>query len=129
MFHLQPSSFLAEPQGEQTRNGKGRYRRLPIYVVTSLFIITITGGRLNKANQCYVCHGAQEPWHNWDILSGRFETEFGMHANVISLLIVSVLLSLERKRDGIPDILTLAVNFWHGCNKAEHFPQSCSVTF
>jgi len=25
-----------------------------------------------------VWHGSQEPWHNWDILSGRFVSEFGM---------------------------------------------------
>ena len=25
-----------------------------------------------------VWHGTQEPWHNWDILSGRFVSEFGM---------------------------------------------------
>ena len=40
MFHLPPSSFLAEPQGEQTRNRKGRYRRrLQIYVVIFMFIL------------------------------------------------------------------------------------------
>jgi hypothetical protein len=25
-----------------------------------------------------VWHGTQEPWHNWDVLSGRFVSEFGM---------------------------------------------------
>lgn len=25
-----------------------------------------------------VWHGSQEPWHNWDILAGRFVSEFGM---------------------------------------------------
>lgn len=27
-----------------------------------------------------VWHGSQEPWHNWDILAGRFVSEFGMCA-------------------------------------------------
>lgn len=26
-----------------------------------------------------VWHGSQEPWHNWDILAGRFVSEFGMY--------------------------------------------------
>jgi beta-mannosidase len=29
-----------------------------------------------------VWHGTQEPWHNWDILAGRFVSEFGMSACV-----------------------------------------------
>ena len=39
MFRLPPSSFLAEPEGGQIRNRKGRYRRLQIYVIISLFAI------------------------------------------------------------------------------------------
>jgi len=26
-----------------------------------------------------VWHGSQESWHNWDILAGRFVSEFGMY--------------------------------------------------
>jgi beta-mannosidase len=29
-------------------------------------------------HQWNVWHGSQEPWHNWDVLSGRFVSEFGM---------------------------------------------------
>ena len=42
MFRLPQSSFLAEPQGGQTRNRKGRYCRLQIYVVISLLLINYT---------------------------------------------------------------------------------------
>ncbi|KAG8980228.1 hypothetical protein FRB93_009335 [Tulasnella sp. JGI-2019a] len=53
-------------------------------------------------HQWNVWHGTQEPWHNWDILSGRFVSEFGMQ--------------------GYPDIRT--VDYWTGDNKAERYPQS-----
>jgi len=57
---------------------------------------------LGDIHQWNVWHGTQEPWHNWDILSGRFVSEFGMQ--------------------GFPDIRT--VDYWLGGNKAERFPQS-----
>jgi beta-mannosidase len=53
-------------------------------------------------HQWNVWHGTQEPWHNWDILSGRFVSEFGMQ--------------------GYPDIRT--VDHWLDGNKAERYPQS-----
>ncbi|KAG8907051.1 hypothetical protein FRB99_005428 [Tulasnella sp. 403] len=53
-------------------------------------------------HQWNVWHGSQEPWHNWDILSGRFVSEFGMQ--------------------GYPDIRT--VDYWVEENKAEKYPQS-----
>ncbi|KAL6309741.1 glycoside hydrolase family 2 protein [Sparassis latifolia] len=53
-------------------------------------------------HQWNVWHGSQEPWHNWDILSGRFVSEFGMEA--------------------YPDIRT--VDYWIGENKSERYPQS-----
>ncbi|KAJ2931679.1 hypothetical protein H1R20_g5408, partial [Candolleomyces eurysporus] len=53
-------------------------------------------------HQWNVWHGSQEPWHNWDILAGRFVSEFGMQ--------------------GYPNIRT--VNYWLGGNTAEGFPQS-----
>lgn len=53
-----------------------------------------------------VWHGTQEPWHNWDILSGRFVSEFGMQ--------------------GYPDIRT--VDYWTGGDKSERFPQSRTTT-
>ncbi|KAG8871660.1 hypothetical protein FRB97_008399 [Tulasnella sp. 331] len=56
-------------------------------------------------HQWNVWHGSQEPWHNWDILSGRFVSEFGMQ--------------------GYPDIRT--VDHWIGGNKAERYPQSRTI--
>ncbi|CCM04064.1 uncharacterized protein FIBRA_06223 [Fibroporia radiculosa] len=53
-------------------------------------------------HQWNVWHGSQEPWHNWDILAGRFVSEFGMEA--------------------YPDIRT--VDYWLGGDKSERFPQS-----
>ncbi|CEL57611.1 beta-mannosidase [Rhizoctonia solani AG-1 IB] len=53
-------------------------------------------------HQWNVWHGSQEPWHNWDILSGRFVSEFGM--------------------EGFPNIRT--VDYWLGGNKDERHPQS-----
>ncbi|KNZ79844.1 putative beta-mannosidase B [Termitomyces sp. J132] len=53
-------------------------------------------------HQWNVWHGSQEPWHNWDILSGRFVSEFGMQ--------------------GFPNIRT--VDYWLGGDKSERFPQS-----
>lgn len=58
-----------------------------------------TYGDLHQWN---VWHGSQEPWHNWDILAGRFVSEFGMQ--------------------GYPDIRT--VDYWLGGDKAERYPQS-----
>lgn len=58
-----------------------------------------TVGDLHQWN---VWHGSQEPWHNWDILAGRFVSEFGM--------------------EGYPDIRT--VDYWLDGNKQERFPQS-----
>lgn len=55
-------------------------------------------------HQWNVWHGSQEPWHNWDILAGRFVSEFGMQ--------------------GYPDIRT--VDYWLGGDAAERFPQSRS---
>ncbi|TEB30224.1 beta-mannosidase [Coprinellus micaceus] len=53
-------------------------------------------------HQWNVWHGTQEPWHNWDILAGRFVSEFGMQ--------------------GYPDIRT--VKYWLGGDEAEAYPQS-----
>ncbi|KAF8974313.1 beta-mannosidase [Flammula alnicola] len=61
-----------------------------------------TDRTLGDLHQWNVWHGSQEPWHNWDILSGRFVSEFGMQ--------------------GYPDIRT--VDYWLGGNNAERFPQS-----
>ncbi|KAF8812399.1 glycoside hydrolase family 2 protein [Phlegmacium glaucopus] len=61
-----------------------------------------TDRTLGDIHQWNVWHGSQEPWHNWDILSGRFVSEFGMQ--------------------GFPDIRT--VDYWLGGNKTERFPQS-----
>lgn len=56
-------------------------------------------------HQWNVWHGSQEPWHNWDILSGRFVSEFGMEA--------------------YPDIRT--VDYWLGGDRSQRYPQSRSV--
>ncbi|KAF8913858.1 beta-mannosidase [Gymnopilus junonius] len=61
-----------------------------------------TDRTLGDIHQWNVWHGSQEPWHNWDILSGRFVSEFGMQ--------------------GYPDMRT--VDHWLGGNTAERFPQS-----
>ncbi|KAF9782269.1 beta-mannosidase [Thelephora terrestris] len=53
-------------------------------------------------HQWNVWHGSQESWHDWDILAGRFVSEFGMQ--------------------GYPNIRT--INFWTGDNESERFPQS-----
>ncbi|KAJ7638773.1 glycoside hydrolase family 2 protein [Roridomyces roridus] len=53
-------------------------------------------------HQWNVWHGSQEPWHNWDILAGRFVSEFGMQ--------------------GYPNIRT--VDYWLENNEAERYPQS-----
>ncbi|KAF8529175.1 glycoside hydrolase family 2 protein [Hysterangium stoloniferum] len=49
-----------------------------------------------------VLKGTQEPWQNWDILSGRFVSEFGM--------------------EGFPNMRT--VDYWLDGNKEERHPQS-----
>ncbi|KAL4267421.1 Beta-mannosidase glycosyl hydrolase [Pleurotus pulmonarius] len=61
-----------------------------------------TDRTLGDIHQWNVWHGSQEPWHNWDILSGRFVSEFGMQ--------------------GYPNIRT--VDYWIGEDKSERFPQS-----
>ncbi|EEB89673.1 hypothetical protein MPER_12203 [Moniliophthora perniciosa FA553] len=61
-----------------------------------------TDRTLGDLHQWNVWHGTQEPWHNWDILAGRFVSEFGM--------------------EGYPNIRT--VDYWLGSNKDERFPQS-----
>ncbi|KAG6919397.1 hypothetical protein DXG01_006280 [Tephrocybe rancida] len=40
-----------------------------------------TDKTLGDIHQWNVWHGSQEPWHNWDILAGRFVSEFGMINN------------------------------------------------
>ncbi|KAL0577728.1 hypothetical protein V5O48_004277 [Marasmius crinis-equi] len=61
-----------------------------------------TDRNFGDLHQWNVWHGTQEPWHNWDILSGRFVSEFGMQ--------------------GYPNIRT--VDQWLGDAKEERYPQS-----
>lgn len=61
-----------------------------------------TDRTLGDIHQWNVWHGSQEPWHNWDILAGRFVSEFGM--------------------EGYPNIRT--VDYWLGGDKTERYPQS-----
>ncbi|TCD70426.1 hypothetical protein EIP91_003507 [Steccherinum ochraceum] len=63
-----------------------------------------TYGDLHQWN---VWHGSQEPWHNWDILAGRFVSEFGM--------------------EGYPNIRT--VDYWLGGDEKERYPQSSYVYY
>ncbi|KAI0005036.1 glycoside hydrolase family 2 protein [Russula compacta] len=58
-----------------------------------------TYGDLHQWN---VWHGSQESWHNWDVLAGRFVSEFGMEA--------------------FPNIRT--VDYWTGGDVSERYPQS-----
>ncbi|KAJ7904470.1 glycoside hydrolase family 2 protein [Mycena olivaceomarginata] len=53
-------------------------------------------------HQWNVWHGTQEPWHNWDILAGRFVSEFGIYS--------------------VPNIRT--VDYWLDGDKSERYPQS-----
>ncbi|EIW82049.1 glycoside hydrolase family 2 protein [Coniophora puteana RWD-64-598 SS2] len=64
--------------------------------------VKTTDKTLGDLHQWNVWHGTQEPWHNWDILAGRFVSEFGM--------------------EGFPDIRT--VDYWLAGNKSERYPQS-----
>lgn len=59
----------------------------------------LTYGDIHQWN---VWHGTQEPWSKWDVLAGRFVSEFGMQ--------------------GYPDIRT--VDYWTGDHKTERYPQS-----
>ncbi|KIK65310.1 glycoside hydrolase family 2 protein [Collybiopsis luxurians FD-317 M1] len=61
-----------------------------------------TDRTLGDLHQWNVWHGSQEPWTNWDILAGRFVSEFGMQ--------------------GFPNIRT--VDYWLGGQASERFPQS-----
>ncbi|KAH7916082.1 glycoside hydrolase family 2 protein [Hygrophoropsis aurantiaca] len=61
-----------------------------------------TDKTIGDLHQWNVWHGSQEPWHNWDILAGRFVSEFGM--------------------EGYPNIRT--VDYWLGGDKSERYPQS-----
>ncbi|KXN83668.1 putative beta-mannosidase B [Leucoagaricus sp. SymC.cos] len=61
-----------------------------------------TDRTLGDIHQWNVWHGSQEPWHNWDILAGRFVSEFGM--------------------EGYPNIRT--VDYWLGGDNSERYPQS-----
>ena len=74
-----------------------------------------------------VWHGSQEPWHNWDILAGRFVSEFGM--SVYPLPSHRRMSHTHRLgsffREGYPDIRT--VDYWLGGNNAERYPQSRCV--
>lgn len=61
-----------------------------------------TDKQYGDLHQWNVWHGTQEPWHNWDILAGRFVSEFGMEA--------------------YPNVRT--VDHWLGGDQTERYPQS-----
>ncbi|KIK97998.1 glycoside hydrolase family 2 protein [Paxillus rubicundulus Ve08.2h10] len=64
--------------------------------------VVTTDKTLGDLHQWNVWHGSQEPWHNWDILAGRFVSEFGM--------------------EGYPNIRT--VDHWLCGDQSERYPQS-----
>ncbi|KAF9247262.1 glycoside hydrolase family 2 protein [Melanogaster broomeanus] len=76
-----------------------QYRRSSPYSAPGIVTTDKTVGDLHQWN---VWHGSQEPWHNWDILAGRFVSEFGM--------------------EGYPNIRT--VDHWLGGDQSERYPQS-----
>ena len=69
-----------------------------------------------------VWHGSQEPWHNWDILAGRFVSEFGMYVALLHRCGRTTHAAHRGHREAYPNIRT--VDHWLGGNKAERFPQS-----
>ncbi|KAN0097394.1 glycoside hydrolase family 2 protein [Tylopilus felleus] len=64
--------------------------------------VVTTDKTLGDLHQWNVWHGSQESWHNWDILAGRFVSEFGM--------------------EGYPNMRT--VDHWLGGDRTERYPQS-----
>ncbi|KAF8138531.1 glycoside hydrolase family 2 protein, partial [Boletus edulis] len=64
--------------------------------------VVTTDKTLGDLHQWNVWHGSQESWQNWDILAGRFVSEFGM--------------------EGYPNIRT--VDHWLDGDRAERYPQS-----
>jgi beta-mannosidase len=71
-------------------------------------------------HQWNVWHGSQEPWHNWDVLAGRFVSEFGMF--VARLAIPYARSSSHPHREAYPNIRT--VDYWTGGDVSERYPQS-----
>lgn len=103
-------------------------RRIEIMVISinvrELFLFFCSRGWIAFLGN--VWHGTQEPWYNWDILSGRFVSEFGMSDNFAPSF-----LSISRwwyapHRQAFPNIRT--VDYWLGGNKTERFPQSRFVS-
>ncbi|KAH8118262.1 glycoside hydrolase family 2 protein [Phellopilus nigrolimitatus] len=80
-------------------NSEVHYHRSSPYSGFGQVTTDKTNGDLHQWN---VWHGSQEPWHNWDILAGRFVSEFGM--------------------EGYPNIRT--VDYWLGGDASERYPQS-----
>lgn len=72
-----------------------------------------------------VWHGKQQSWHDWDILSGRFVSEFGMQVLDWSSCPVHTL--NFRYREGYPNIRT--VDYWLSGDISERYPQSRSVNY
>lgn len=80
-----------------------------------------TYGDLHQWN---VWHGSQEPWHNWDVLAGRFVSEFGMSvAHGCGDLVHK--LAHSSCRQAYPNIRT--VDYWIGGDVSERYPQSRCV--
>ena len=81
-----------------------------------------TYGDLHQWN---VWHGSQEPWHNWDVLAGRFVSEFGMLVtHAFDDLIRHVAHSFCRQ--AYPNIRT--VDYWTDGDLSERYPQSRYVS-
>ncbi|THH11707.1 hypothetical protein EW145_g452 [Phellinidium pouzarii] len=91
-----PARFIYERllPAAVSRNSEVHYHRSSPYSGFGQITTDRTNGDLHQWN---VWHGSQEPWHNWDILAGRFVSEFGM--------------------EGYPNIRT--VDYWLEGNKSE----------
>ena len=83
-----------------------------------------TYGDLHQWN---VWHGTQEPWHNWDVLAGRFVSEFGMSVTTQGLGDLVHKLAHSPCRQAYPNIRT--VDYWMGGDASERYPQSRCVFY
>lgn len=68
------SSTTVVPHTADTAN-RQQTKHLEIFINVCHHLLLMLHAKIMVGN---VWHGSQEPWHNWDILAGRFVSEFGM---------------------------------------------------
>lgn len=57
-----------------------------MYVIIDYYLgVELNPDQTHCTHSGNVWHGSQEPWHNWDILAGRFVSEFGMYDSLLSV--------------------------------------------